>query len=105
MKPFTLPSVDENANYNAIDPLDGRYYDPEIAKYLSEASRIAYQAYVEAALAHGLTKFGVCSEEVAGQIEAAAAKVTAEAVAEEEKTTKHDVKALVNCIKAGLPET
>ncbi len=105
MKPINLPAVSEAANYNAIDPLDGRYYDPEIAKYLSEASRIAYQAYVEAALARGLAEFGICSEEIAGQIEEAAAKVTAEAVAEEEKTTKHDVKALVNCIKAGLPET
>src|SRR5665811_1497834 len=38
------------------------------------------------------------------RIEEAAAKVTAEAVAEQEKTTKHDVKALVNCIKAELPE-
>ncbi|HZL07801.1 MAG TPA: adenylosuccinate lyase [Candidatus Dormibacteraeota bacterium] len=104
MKPINLPDVSEAANYNALDPLDGRYYDPEIAKYLSEASRIAYQAYVEAALAHGLAKFGVCSQEVADQIEEAAAKVTAEAVAKQEKTTKHDVKALVNCIKAELPE-
>jgi len=105
MKPISLPEPSPSPNYSSLDPLDGRYYDPEIAKYLSEASRIAYQAYVEAALAHGLAKFGVCSPEVADQIEVAAAKVTAEAVAEEEKTTKHDVKALVNCIKAGLPET
>jgi adenylosuccinate lyase len=105
MKPINLPQPSLVANYSAIDPLDGRYYDPEIARYLSEGSRIAYQAYVEAALAHGLAEFGVCSPEVAVQIEEAAAKVTAEAVAEQEKTTKHDVKALVNCIKAELPET
>jgi adenylosuccinate lyase len=84
--------------------LDGRYYDPAIARYLSESSRIAYQAYVEAALARVLAEFGVCTPEVAAQIEEAAAKVTAEAVAEQEKTTKHDVKALVNVIKADLPE-
>lgn len=104
MKPIHLPAAPPDPNYNAIDPLDSRYYDPEIAKHLSERSRVAYQAYVEAALARALAEFGVCSPEVAQKIEAAAAKVTAEAVAKEEKTTKHDVKALVNCIKAGLSE-
>src|SRR5882757_9967044 len=104
MKPFIPPAVASGANYSALDPLDSRYYDPEIAKYLSESSRIAYQAYVEAALAHSLAEFGICSQEVAEQIEAAAGKVTAQAVAEEEKTTKHDVKALVNVIKSNLSE-
>jgi adenylosuccinate lyase len=104
VKPINLPEPGESANYNSIDPLDGRYYDPETAKYLSENARIAYQAYMEAALAHALAEFGVCSAGVAGQIEEAAGKVTAQAVAEEEKTTKHDVKALVNVIKAGLSE-
>jgi adenylosuccinate lyase len=104
VKPINLPQPSPTPNYSALDPLDGRYYDPEIAKYLSESSRIAYQAYVEAALAHSLAAFEICSPEVAQQIEAAAAKVTAEAVAEEEKTTKHDVKALVNCIKRELPD-
>lgn len=104
MKPINLPAVSPSANFSSIDPLDGRYYDPEIATYLSEQSRIAYQAYVEAALAHTLADFGVCSPEIAAEIEAACAKVTAEAVAEEEKTTKHDVKALVNVIKQNLSE-
>jgi len=104
MKPLKLPAVAPGANYSAIDPLDGRYYDPDIAKYLSESSRITYQAYVEAALAQALAEFGVCSPEVAKEIEAATATVTAQAVAEEEKTTKHDVKALVNCIKKELSD-
>jgi adenylosuccinate lyase len=104
MKPINLPQPQPTANYGSIDPLDGRYYDPEIAKYLSERSRIAYQAYMEAALAHALADSGICSPEIAAQIEEAADKVTAEAVAEEEKTTKHDVKALVNTIKAGLSD-
>jgi adenylosuccinate lyase len=104
MKPIQLPAVSQAANYSSIDPLDGRYYDPEIAKYLAERSRIAYQAYVEAALAHALAEFGVCTAEIANEIEAATTKVTAETVAEHEKTTKHDVKALVNTIKAELSE-
>lgn len=104
MKALQLPLAADEPNYSAVDPLDSRYYDPEIARHLSERSRVAYQAHVEAALAHALAEFGVCSKEVASRIEAAAGKVTAEAVAKEEKTTKHDVKALVNCIKAELPE-
>lgn len=104
MKPINLPTVSDQPNYSAIDPLDGRYFDAESAKYLSERSRIAYQAYVEAALAHTLAEFGVCSAEVAAEIESAAGRVTAETVAEHEKTTKHDVKALVNSIKAELSE-
>lgn len=104
MKPINLPTPTDGPNFNAVDPLDGRYYDPEIAKYLSEGSRIAYQAYVEAALGRALAEFGVCTTDIADQIEEAASKVTAGAVAEQEKTTKHDVKALVNVIKANLSE-
>lgn len=105
MKPIRLPSPPPEPNYSSIDPLDGRYYDPQIAKYLSEASRVAYQAHVEAALAQALAEFGVCPPEAAEYIAAAADKVTAEAVANEEKNTRHDVKALVNCIKAEVPDS
>jgi adenylosuccinate lyase len=104
VKPLNLPQPSQTPNYSSIDPLDGRYYDPEIAQYLSEASRIAYQAYVEAALGRALADAGICSPEIAAQIEEAAGLVTAPAVAEAEKTTKHDIKALVNVIKAGLPD-
>lgn len=104
MKPIVLPTSTADPNYSSIDPLDGRYYDPEIAMYLSERSRIAYQAYVEAALAYALAENGVCSPAVAQEIKAATQKVTAEAVAAEEKITKHDIKALVNTIKAELSE-
>jgi adenylosuccinate lyase len=103
VKPLSLPEPAPGPNYGSVDPLDGRYYDPLIARYLSEASRIAYQAHVEAALARALAEFKICSPEVAAQIGEAASKVTAEAVANQEKTTKHDVKALVNVIKAELP--
>lgn len=105
LKPLILPAVTGKRDLNAIDPLDSRYYDVEIARYLSERSRIAYQAYVEAALAHTLADFGVCSAKVAGEIEASARLVQAEEVYEEEQTTKHDIKALVNTIKATLTDS
>lgn len=104
MNPINLPQVSQDPNFSSIDPLDGRYYDPEIAQYLSERSRIAYQAYMEAALARALAEFGVCSQEIAQEIDDASGKVSAEAVAEAEKITKHDVKALVNTIKAEISD-
>ncbi len=99
MRPIQLPPVSDKPFHDGLDPLDSRYYDPKIAKYLSERSRIAYLAYCEAALAHTLAEFKVCTPQQASAIEAAVAKVTAEEVAQEEKQTKHDIKALVNVIK------
>ena len=95
----------KNDRFSAIDPLDSRYYDTAIAKYLSERSRISYQAHVEAALAITLAEFKICSPLVAKQIASACQKVTAEAVYKEELVTKHDIKALVNCIKRELPSS
>lgn len=102
MKPISLPEPPKEQNFYAIDPLDSRYYDVETALYLAESSRLAYQAYVESALAHTLAEAGICSSTVAEAIEKAASNVRAADVYKEEQTTKHDVKALVNCIKAGV---
>lgn len=88
-----------NNIYNSIDPMDSRYFDADTAKYLSERSRIAYQARVEAALAQTLADYDICTRKAANEIEAATKKVTAQAVYEAEKITRHDVKALVNVIK------
>ncbi len=99
MKPLKLPTPSTKQDFSALDPLDSRYYDEQVATYLSEQSRIAYQAHVEVALAETLAEFGVCSKKIARDIEAAASKVTAAQVYREEQSTKHDIKALVNSIK------
>lgn len=104
LPPIFLPDPSDSRSYDALDPLDSRYYDKEIARYLSERSRIAYQAHVEAALALTLADHGICSQAVADEIVSASRKVTAETVYAEEKVTKHDIKALVNCIKAHISE-
>lgn len=102
MMPLKLPEPDKAITYNGIDPVDGRYYDMESAKYLSERSRVACQAHVEAALAFTLADSGLCSQKVAKNIEKAASQVTIEEVYTEEGLTKHDVKALVNCVRQHL---
>jgi len=100
---FSLPAA-RHPGYGTIDPLDNRYFDPEAAKYLSEQSRVTYQSYIESALAHTLSEFGVCSRDIAAQIEKSARDIDINNVYEEEKTTRHDIKALVNTIKADVSD-
>ena len=85
------------------NPLDYRYYSGEIfdklQPYLSENAAIRYQLMVEVALVMALAEKRICSSKIAGEIEAAAKKVTAAEVYEEEKRIKHNIRALVNCIR------
>jgi len=85
--------------FDNISPLDYRYSDSEAAELLGEEARIGFQARVEAALATTLAKQGICSREIAKQIGKASKEVRAEEVYEEENVTRHDVRALVNCIR------
>lgn len=103
MPAVQLPKTGQ-PNYDAVDPFDSRYFDQEVARYISERARIAYQGHVEATLAQTLAEFKLCSQSAADEIAQAAGKVTAEDVYKEEQTTKHDIKALVNCIKAQISE-
>ncbi len=90
--------------FESISPMDYRYWDEKLAPYLSEESRIKYQAKVEAALATALAKQGICSREAAERIAKACEKVKAEEVYAEEKVTRHDIRALVNCIRSKLKD-
>lgn len=104
MNKLNLPEPPATGSFDAIDPIDGRYYDPELAKYLSERSRIYYQAHVESALAQTLAEYDVCSQAIADEISAACQNIDTARVAEHEKTTQHDVKALVNTIKENISD-
>ena len=96
--------------FDSISPLDYRYYggDKEIFEklqpYLSETAAIRYQAMVEVALVKTLAEKKICSGKVAAEVEAAAAKVTAAEVYEEEKRIRHNIRALVNCIRKKVSE-
>ena len=89
--------------YDSISPLDYRYCTggvfERIQPYLSENAAIRYQIKVETALAKALADMKVCSRSAAAEIEQAGMKVTASEVYEEEKKTKHNIRALVNCIR------
>jgi len=92
------------SKFDCISPLDYRYQDERFNEFLSEESRIRYQARVEAALATALAKQGMCTREAAERIAKACEKVMAKEVYEEENVTKHDVRALVNCIRKNLKD-
>ncbi|HEX3043797.1 MAG TPA: lyase family protein [Bacillota bacterium] len=96
--------------FNNLSPLDHRYYASnetlfnQLAEFFSENAYIRYELKVEAALARVLAKRGICSQEVAGEIAAACNQVNPEEVYLEEEITKHNIRALVNCIQRKVSE-
>lgn len=90
--------------FENISPLDHRYSLREeeyqdYKKYLSEKARIGYQLQVEVALVKVLAKREICPAEVAGELVEVVKDITVEEVYQEEKKTRHDIRALVNCIQ------
>ncbi|ADL13799.1 lyase family protein [Acetohalobium arabaticum] len=90
--------------FDNISPLDHRYSlrkdeFEDYTKYLSERAKIRYQTAVEAALVKALAEADVCSTEVAQEVEEAVKEIKPQEVYEEEKKTKHNIRALVNCIQ------
>ncbi len=60
---------------------------------------IRYELRVEAALTRGLSKRGICPVTAAEEVSRACAEITPEEVYAEEEKTKHNIRALVNCIQ------
>ncbi len=90
--------------FENISPLDHRYSlreeeFTEYKTYLSEQAKVYYQAQVEVALVKALAERGICSSEVAEEVKSAAKELTVEEVYAEEKKTKHNIRALVNCLQ------
>ena len=96
--------------FDTISPLDFRYYGrnegvfQKLQPYLSENAMIRHMAKVEAALANILAKKGICSRKIAEEVEKACKKTTAEEVYSEEDKLRHNVRALVNCIRSKVSD-
>ncbi len=96
--------------FDAISPLDSRFYggDPVLYRalhpFLSEDAAVRYRCRVEAALARAMAEAGICDRAAADAIADAAGRVSAAEVADEEAKTRHDVRALVNAIRARVPD-
>lgn len=92
-------SLYRKEKFDSFSPTDYRYSVEDLKPYLTEAAFINYKAKVEAALAKVLAKRGIVSWKIANEIIQAANSVTVEEVYEEERRIKHDIRALVNCIR------
>ncbi len=90
--------------FDSLSPVDYRYWDEEVAKYLSENGFTRYKLLVELALVKVLHRRGICSEAVVKEVEAACGQVNTAEVYEEEDRIRHDIRALVNCICAKVSD-
>lgn len=84
--------------FESISPIDYRYWDKEVAEYLSENGFMRYKLIAEHALVKVLFRRGVCSEEVVNEVREACNLVSTGEVYQEEKRIGHDIRALVNSI-------
>ena len=98
--------------FRSISPLDHRYWLANrdlfeaLADHLGEEASVRYAVRVEVALLiellHRLPGHS-CDDDLERNIRTAAARVTADAVAAEERATDHNVRALVNVLQRELP--
>jgi adenylosuccinate lyase len=103
------PDLEARDNFDYLSPLDTRYYGEDrtvyaaLHPYLSEAATIRYQVLVEQAIVASLEAAGIAPAGISRRLAAAAAAVTPKRVYEEEKRTRHNIRALVNCLRQDLP--
>ena len=90
--------------FDSISPADYRYWREDVAKYVSENARIRYYLNMELALVEALYDRGMCSERVVDEIKAACKRVTADDVYAEEARIRHNIRAVVNCIRARVSD-
>lgn len=95
--------------FENINPFDHRYsYKKEVFKeiksYLSESANIKYQLRVELALVKSLNKMGVCPDQVVKEVSEVVDNISAAEAYEEERKTKHNIRALVNLIQKKVSE-
>ena len=96
--------------FDCVSPLDFRYWGSDRAlrellePYVTERARVRSEARVEAAAAATLAEMGICSQAAADEIAAAAEAVTPEEVATEEARIKHNIRALVNCLRSRVSD-
>ncbi len=98
-------AMNGRSSFDSLSPVDYRYFDEEVSHYLSDSAYTRYKLSVELALVKALAKRGICPPAALAEIEKACAAVTPEEVAAEEEKTRHDIRALANCIRAKVSDT
>ncbi|HYE59854.1 MAG TPA: adenylosuccinate lyase, partial [Candidatus Kapabacteria bacterium] len=95
----------EQDPYDSISPIDYRYEDKAVTRFLSENGFTRYKLQVEQALVRVLVRHNICSPNVLTEVEAACERITTTEVYEEEERIKHDIRALVNSIRGKVNAT
>ena len=90
--------------YDALAPIDYRYLDQKVIYLLSENGFTRYKLKVELALVQVLYNRGICSLSVVEEVARACELVGTQAVYDEEARIHHDIRALVNCIRANVSD-
>jgi adenylosuccinate lyase len=96
--------------FDAVCPLDARYVGAEeatrkeVEPYLSVKAEIRYQLRVECAVLHAFAELGVLPGDDLAALDGLEDSITPEEVYAEEEKTQHNIRALVNCIQARLPD-
>ncbi|MBI2482876.1 adenylosuccinate lyase [Candidatus Uhrbacteria bacterium] len=90
--------------FDNISPIDYRYWSKRLSKYLSENAFTRCKLEVEQALVRVLARRGICAATVVEAVAQACARVTTAEVYAEEERIHHDVRALVNCIRAHVSD-
>ncbi len=89
--------------FDNLSPLDHRYSRGEnfnlLSNYFSEEARFKWEARVELALVKTLVDFNIAPKAAVKQMEEAVESISADEVYQEEEKTKHNTRALVNCLR------
>ena len=96
---FKKISQDLKGRSSFFSPTHYRYLVEDLKPYLTEEAFIKYKAKAEAALAKVLAERGFLSWEIANEIIQGTSSITAKEAYEEERKIKHDIHALVNCVR------
>ncbi len=95
--------------FDCVSPLDFRYYgqdlqlQEQLGPYMTERGRLSAELRVEVAAVQALAKLGICGQDIAEEVRGGAERVTPEAVAAEEQRIHHNIRALVNVLRAEVP--
>ena len=91
--------------YELLDPLDIKYYAPELGAFLSMDAEVRYCAKVQQALIVGLRDYGLATDEdVDAMVEAVKLIRPYEVYRLEKEVTKHDQLAVIQELSNHLPE-
>ncbi len=95
-------SLERNV-FNNLSPLDHRYSLRNkfqiLSQYFSEEARFEWESTVELALIETLVEFNIAPVEAVNQMKKAVEYISADEVYKEEEKTKHNTRALVNCLR------